>query len=318
MITFLQINVGVGRAAQDLALATADKRKADILLISEQYRSGTEPEGWFPDSNNRAAILVRSQIPINLVGPQENGFRWIEVPGLRVYSCYWSPNCRISDYEDFVLRLERSIRASVLPCVVAGDFNAKSRIWGSPTEDQRGTILSDLVAALDLTTCNNGDSPTFVRGQSKSFIDITFTSNTIRGKVHGWCVLDSESLSLHKFICFSVRSTPPRGQVEDLGSSGWRTRSLNAELFATALGITPLVQYQQSVDCDANNLVKWMAQAADTSVPRRKGLPGKLPVPWWNREIGLLRGECNKARRKYQRSRKRLGEDRSREPLERW
>lgn len=161
MISFLQVNVGVGRAAQDLALATAAKRNIDFLLLSEQHRSDTELDGWFPDSQNKAIIFARSHMPIDQVGPQESGFRWIEVPGLRVYSCYWSPNCCITDFENFILRLERSVRTSALPCVVAGDFNAKSRLWGSPTEDRRGAILSDLMSALDLSACNTGDSPTF-------------------------------------------------------------------------------------------------------------------------------------------------------------
>jgi hypothetical protein len=65
MISFLQVGVGVGWAAQDLALATAAKLNADFLLLNEQHRSGTEPNGWFPDSQDRSAVVVRDQIPIN-------------------------------------------------------------------------------------------------------------------------------------------------------------------------------------------------------------------------------------------------------------
>jgi len=179
--------------------------------MSEQNRSGVEADGWFPDSHYRSSIVVRGNIPINQTGPQESGFRWTEVPGLRVYSCYWSPNCSIAEYEDFILRLERSVRTSALPCVVAGDFNAKSRLWGSPTEDKRGAILADLMSALDLHACNSGVSPTFVRGQSESHIDVTLVSNTIRGKVVDWKVLENESLSLHKYISFDIQMTLPGG-----------------------------------------------------------------------------------------------------------
>jgi hypothetical protein len=35
MIRVLQINVGMCRAAQDLALATANELEADVLIISE-------------------------------------------------------------------------------------------------------------------------------------------------------------------------------------------------------------------------------------------------------------------------------------------
>lgn len=38
MTRIIQINVGVCRAAQDLALVTANVKMADVLIISEQYR----------------------------------------------------------------------------------------------------------------------------------------------------------------------------------------------------------------------------------------------------------------------------------------
>lgn len=134
-----------------------------------------------------------------------------------------------TDYEDFILRLELSIRASTLPCVVAGDFNAKSQFWGSPKEDVRGTILVDMMSALDLHVCNDG-SPTFVRGQSLSHIDITLVSRPIAGRVSKWKVLDSESLSLHKYISFTLKSMLPWRPAENREQAGWSTRSLNKEL----------------------------------------------------------------------------------------
>lgn len=320
MISFLQVNVGVGRAAQDLAIATATKLNSDFLLLSEQNRSGTEIDGWFPDSQNRSAIVVRGQIPINQFGPHESGFRWTEAPGLRVYSCYWSPNCSIAEFEYFILRLERSIRTSALPCVVAGDFNAKSRLWGSPTEDKRGVILADMMSALDLYACNSGDTPTFVRGQSESHIDVTFVSNTIRGRVEDWKVLDIESLSLHKYISFTLKSTLPRRLAIDRMPPGWSTRSLKPELMKASLALTHLPPHDQlqSAELEASNLVTWITKAADKCLKKTRTFTGKQPVHWWSREIGLIRGECNKARRIHQRTRKRLGEDGSRASLERW
>lgn len=141
MISFLQINVGVGRAAQDLALATAIKIGADIVLISEQNKNNSESNGWYSDSTGRSAISFVSSLPQNKVGPMEKNFRWVEVSGLRVYSCYHTPNCSIAEYADFVSRLEWSIRSSSLPVCVAGDFNAKAKLWGRKIEDARGSIL---------------------------------------------------------------------------------------------------------------------------------------------------------------------------------
>jgi len=51
---------------------------------------------------------------------------------------------------------------------------------------------------------------------------------------------------------------------------------------------------------------------------KKQGVLGKAPIHWWNRDIGQIRGECNKARRIYQRKRKRLGDEDSQTFLERW
>jgi len=135
MISILQINVDVGRAAQDLALATMARVGADLLIISEQNRSYPESDGWYPDASGRLSIVAKGTVPLNQVWNSENGFRWIDVPGARVYSCCWTPNYNITEYKDFKLRLERSIRTSTIPIIAASDFNAKSQLWGSPSED---------------------------------------------------------------------------------------------------------------------------------------------------------------------------------------
>jgi len=44
MISIMQINVDGGRNAQDLLMATASERGADVLIISEPYSCGTEEE----------------------------------------------------------------------------------------------------------------------------------------------------------------------------------------------------------------------------------------------------------------------------------
>jgi len=47
-----------GRNAQELLMVTASEHGADVLIASESYRCGPEEEGWFPDSMNRAAVVI--------------------------------------------------------------------------------------------------------------------------------------------------------------------------------------------------------------------------------------------------------------------
>lgn len=78
-----------------------------------------------------------------------------------------------AEYEDFLNRLKASVMASPVPVIVAGDFNAKYWLWGSPANDYRGEALADLAQAMDLTICNQGSSPTREKDDYQSYIDIT-------------------------------------------------------------------------------------------------------------------------------------------------
>ncbi|KAE9528675.1 hypothetical protein AGLY_012250 [Aphis glycines] len=210
-------------------------------------------------------------------------------------------------FSDFLLQLERSVRTSPVPVVIAGDFNAKSRTWRNPRDDGRGTLLADLVAALDATVCNDGQSPTFVRNQSKSFIDVSFVSSRILGLVKNWTVREDESLSLHRYISFEVEgqtittSTPSRG---------WVTSNIGIYRLRTALGLpanpTPATT---AADPAADNLVECLTKRLRDN---------RHAVPWWNEQIRSLRKECLRTRRIFQRQRLRLGADRSQAHEEIW
>lgn len=69
---------------------------------------------------------------------------------------------------------------------------------GSPIEDAKGVLLADLISELNMSVCNEGRSPIFVRGRSESQVNVTFASATIRRCVNNWKVLDTEWLNLHK------------------------------------------------------------------------------------------------------------------------
>jgi len=87
MIRVLQINVGVSRVAQDLALATASNLDIDVLVISKPYRCGLEADGWFSDTGGRAAIVISNpRLRVQATGPKDSaGFRWVKLENLSVY-----------------------------------------------------------------------------------------------------------------------------------------------------------------------------------------------------------------------------------------
>lgn len=119
-------------------------------------------------------------------------------------SCYCSPNSGWDVYVEFVKRLEVSIKISEDPVVIAGDFNAHSPHCGSPEEDKRGSLLADTIAANNLSVCNVGNAPTFVRQSSRTHIDVAFASDKVMQDIKRWRVLDEETLSQHRYILFDI------------------------------------------------------------------------------------------------------------------
>lgn len=156
MITFLQINVGTSPGAQDLMHQTASEIGAQILIVSEPARK--TPDHWVVSTNGTSAIGVRGSINVSDKG-KGKGFAWIKVANLTVYSCYWTPNvASLQEFEEFI------------------EDNAKAVEWGSSITCEKGYILIEFIADMDFLICNVGNSPTFVRGLSKSIIDVTFAT----------------------------------------------------------------------------------------------------------------------------------------------
>jgi len=173
-----------------------------------KFTAETRMKGGFSDLKGRLAIVLRGNIAAQRVGPQEAGYRWVEIDGIRIYNVYWPPSSSSSTdkFKDLLTRLEDSICESDLPVIAVGNFNSKSGSWCSLVEDARGILLADLMASIDKMACNQGNSSTFVRNSSETYIDITFAKNQIIGRISGWKVLGKESLSFHRYITFEIRS----------------------------------------------------------------------------------------------------------------
>ena len=147
---FLQLNPGRRKDAQNLLMQTAKERGADVLLISEQHK-WSENSAWYQDASRRAGILVCSpDLSIGDFLETDAGFVWVEVAGVRVYSCYFSPNDPFEIVETQILLLEESLREASGRSLIAGDFNSKSPEWGEAHLDRRGILVGEMVARNDL------------------------------------------------------------------------------------------------------------------------------------------------------------------------
>ena len=100
---FLQLNLGRGKEAQNLLMQTAKERGADVLLNSEQNK-WSKNSAWYQDASRRAGILVcRPDLNIGDFLETDERFVRVEVAGVRVYSCYFSPNDPFEIFETQIL-----------------------------------------------------------------------------------------------------------------------------------------------------------------------------------------------------------------------
>ena len=151
-----------GQELQSIADA-ARERRADVLLISEQYK-WSENSSLFRDASRRAGILVCSaDLSVGDFLESNAGFDWVEVAGVRVHRCYFSPNVPFEVFETQILLLEDSLSEAVRRSLIGGDFNSKSPEWDETRIDGRGILVGEMVTENDLILLNRGRKFTFRR-----------------------------------------------------------------------------------------------------------------------------------------------------------
>ncbi|KAK9711065.1 Endonuclease-reverse transcriptase [Popillia japonica] len=205
-----------------------------------------------------------------------------------MYACYCSPNIPLDDFKAFIDSLANDIRATGLDAVVAGDFNSKSPMWGSPITDARGELLVEWAAELGLNALNLGDEPTFERGNSKSHIDITWANEAMTRHIHEWKVLSGEVFTYHNYIYFEVQQgNGSRGKSQRI------FRFLDKDLFATKVKQHFSHSRVHTSPGEFVKIINKLNRVCAISVAEEYR---NIPY-WWNGEIENKRKECNRLRR---------------------
>jgi len=185
----LQINLNHARHAQALLEQVMAERKAGLAVIAEPYRIPPNDPRWISNKAGRVAIVWRpTESPLPYRPLSEGEFhvaaKWRDY---FVVGVYVPPSTGVAQFEQFLDHLGGGlvIKWAPSPIIVAGDFNAKSQLWGSPATDVKGHTLRDWAASLGLICLNTGSESTCVRPQGESIIDITWTSPPAAARVGG-------------------------------------------------------------------------------------------------------------------------------------
>ena len=134
----------------------------------------------------------------------EDTFVRVKISGIHFYSFYMPPSMSQENFEKVLDRLVDDAK-NRSPVAIAGDFNAWTVEWGDKETKERGQALLEAFSLLDLTLLNNGQKPTFIRGEANSMIDLTFVSSVLAKGNNCWEVSGIYTQSDHRAITWRVR-----------------------------------------------------------------------------------------------------------------
>lgn len=281
----------------DLLHAEAVRSRSKIILTTEPNRGVLKNPAWKIDLREDAAILVLPTGPPVRKYGAGHGFVWVEVSDFVIFSCYISPNVDMTTFEEFLRSLQNAVRSQQKDVIITGDFNSKSVIWGSRETDRRGESIMDWLAADSLVMHNDGVDPTFIRGESESYLDLTLSTERISKYIQNWRVLkDQETLSDHEWIQFDLSLLIGRDPEEPRNATkGWKLTPQGMSQFPDKIRLR-LGQTEESLT--AESCEEMITDVCNECFTVKKRGNGRKSVYWWTAQIAELRRECIKARRR--------------------
>jgi hypothetical protein len=315
-IQFLQANINHCAIAQDLLCQSMAEWNIGMAIVAEPYFVPPTSR-WVGSTDGLAAILVavgRSAPPFT-VKERGPGYVVVQWGRMVVVSTYFSPNRSRVEFLAHLTALEGVVRRAVpLPVLIGGDLNAKSRLWGSPRTDARGGDVGSWALSLGLHIINRGSTPTCVRWQGTSIVDVTFATPSLANQIEDWRVEeDVETQSDHQYILFSVSTASPGAPIQAGPTVSafpkWALTKLRPELAEEAALVRSWSDVPYHLAGDANGMAENFADdlrvVCRAAMPRAHACPRKGQVYWWTQELTELRIASRRARRSYLRCRRR-------------
>ncbi|XP_063624757.1 uncharacterized protein LOC134796497 [Cydia splendana] len=299
---------------KDLLMQNLAEWGVALAAVAEPYTVPPRPN-WARDG--RVALVAPALGDVLVSMERGDGFVAAKWGGIIVVGVYFSPNLPLNAFQRFLEDLEGVVRrAGQAPILVLGDFNAKSRAWGSPNTEPRGAEVEVWSAAAGLVLLNCGNAQTCVRWNGGSIVDLSFATPDLAARITEWRVLeDEETLSDHLYIRMRVsplqRAAAPRPNGRQAGKGGfprWSLARLDREMAEEAAIIEAWNAPQvapRGIDERAVCFRRSLEAVCDASMPRARPARGKKQVYWWTPEIAALRTASNNARRAYTRCRRR-------------
>ncbi|XP_011858731.1 PREDICTED: uncharacterized protein LOC105556255 [Vollenhovia emeryi] len=286
-LRIIQANINHARQAQDLLLQAMAERGGGLAIVAEPWRVPNHP-CWAVNQENSVAIHWRrtreQHIPCCKKG-EGPGWAMVEWDPLTIIGVYLRPSLSRAELEERLEDLEQQVRAVLpRPILVAGDFNAKSALWGSRRPDAKGAEVEAWADRLGLHLMNTGTTSTCVRPQGESIVDITWISPAATRIVTAWRVAeDIVLLSDHLPLEMEIRLAPVGGVgPEDGRPLRWSIKKMDPDKLQASLAAetwvarAPVMQ-EGNIENERSHPGKKKGSKGETENRRRPRKPGDSP-----------------------------------------
>lgn len=295
-----------GWASCNLLEQQATEEGAGICLISEPPRA-EDSSHRIISLDGRAAVLWRPEnigqgLQCTLV---KKGHSYVatEVDKIWLVSFYISPNSTRGEYLAALDELGKIVHIrGATRIIVGGDFNARARTWDPYGVNNKGHLVEEWAAELDIRLINEGAEPTLINSRGASIIDLTWATPDLTRRIRDWAVSDRETLSDHRYIVFKIRTTKRRPAAHTTITtkqySRWNFNKMDVEKFCLALEWNR--EDCPPGDAPAEDQAEWIGhrvrEACDLAAPRAGPSKTKRQAYWWSNSMNVLRNTCNSRR----------------------
>ncbi|XP_018362911.1 PREDICTED: uncharacterized protein LOC108761074 [Trachymyrmex cornetzi] len=277
------------------------ERDMGIAVVAEPYRIPNGHPHWAGSRNGTVAITWRQTTTPLACTPMEDGETIL-------IGVYLSPNIDLAQFDQGLDELEGHVRRYMgRPLIVAGDFNAKTALWGSPITNTRGRMLEKRAVTMGLCCLNRGNTSTCVRSTEESIVDIMFANSLTVKRVSDWRVLPLETMADHLYIEATLGETNIQNRKRGFPyPQRWVTARIDEDQMVAAILVgtwVPLPPKEEwNVESETRTAQNLMVQACDVAMPRAAPRPRRI-VHWWSQSIAELRDCAMRARRMLKRAR---------------
>lgn len=204
-----------------------------------------------------------------------------------IISVYAPKNDDIKETLDKITRLKMK---NPTEFIIAGDFNARSRVWGDRVENERGRKLSKWIEEKNLIITNDTTAMTFsiVRGETRfeSAIDIILMTIDTASKAIQGDQLDNLSLSDHKPLAVTIQEH----RIDGTNSASTRIyKKIQENYLEYSAELERQVKYVNIEPGNCNDaaihLVERIHIAAAGNLKRATKGQRKHNLVWWDEEI---------------------------------